>query len=203
MDASVLSELWTALLASSPRELVAMILAIAYLLLAVRQNIWCWAAAFVSTVIYTFVFAGAGLYMDSGLQVFYALMAIYGWSQWRSHGDASADLRISTRSLQWHGVVIVAVLLLSAISGYWLANHTAAAFPYLDSFTTWASVITTWMVARKVLENWLYWIVIDSVSLLLYINRELLLTVVLFALYIVIAVLGWRSWSKAFEEQEQ
>lgn len=180
-----------------------MVLAIAYLLLAVRQNIWCWAAAFVSTVIYTFVFAGVGLYMDSGLQVFYALMAIYGWSQWHSHGNGGDALQISTRSLRWHGTVIVSVLLLSAISGYWLDNYTAAAYPYLDSLTTWASVITTWMVARKVLENWLYWIVIDGVSLVLYVDRELFLTVVLFVLYIVIAVVGWRSWSRAYAGQQQ
>lgn len=203
MNGGALAELWAALLASSPWELVAMVLAIAYLLLAVRQNIWCWAAAFVSTVIYTFIFAGAGLYMDSGLQVFYALMAIYGWSQWRAHANPGSDLQISTRPWRWHASVIVAVLLMSAASGYWLASRTEAAFPYLDSFTTWASVITTWMVARKVLENWVYWIVIDTVSLALYINRGLLLTVVLFALYIVIAFAGWRSWTRSFKAQRQ
>lgn len=178
-----------------------MLLAIAYLLLAVRRNIWCWAAAFVSTVIYTGVFARASLYMDSALQVFYALMAIYGWSQWRQHADASQDLGISTRSLRWHAGVIITVLALGAVSGAWLKVNTSAAFPYIDSLTTWASVVATWMVARKVLENWLYWIVIDSVSIALYLNRELYLTAILFVFYTVIAVVGWQSWRRAQQEQ--
>ncbi len=175
-----------------------MLLSIAYLLLAVRQNIWCWAAAFVSTAIYTAVFLQVRLYMDSGLQIFYAGMAIYGWSQWRHHGDPERDLLISRRSLSWHAVVIAAVTVISLISGYLLDMHSQAAFPYLDSFTTWASVVTTWMVARKILENWLYWIAIDSISVYLYVNRDLYFTVILFLLYVVIAFAGWHKWKKDY-----
>lgn len=175
-----------------------MLLAVAYLLLAVRQNIWCWLAALVSTLIYTFVFLQANLYMDSALQVFYALMAVYGWSQWRRHRDPAQDLRISKRNGSWHAGVVVSVVALTIVSGMLLAEHTAAVFPYLDSFTTWASVITTWMVARKILENWIYWIVIDSISVYVYVERGLYLTVLLFVIYVVIAFIGWRSWAKAY-----
>jgi len=88
---------------------------------------------------------------------------------------------------------------LTLISGYLLNSGTEAKLPYLDSFTTWASVVTTVMVARKVLENWIYWLVIDSVSIYLYIDRELYFTAILFALYIVIIFFGWFSWSKNYQ----
>ncbi len=175
-----------------------MALSVAYLLLAVRQNIWCWAAAFVSTAIYTVVFYEAHLYMDSALQVFYLLMAVYGWTQWRHHDGSVPDLTISMRPAHWHVIVILSVLAASMISGRLLDAYTEAAFPYLDSLTTWASVVTTWMVARKVLENWLYWIAVDSLSVYLYISRSLYLTVLLFVLYVLIAIAGWRQWRRAF-----
>ena len=82
-----------------------------------------------------------------------------------------------------------------------LQQFTDAALPYLDSFTTWGSLVTTWMVARKVLENWLYWLVIDSVSIYLYIDRELYLTALLFAAYVVIVIIGYVKWSQRYRAQ--
>jgi nicotinamide mononucleotide transporter len=197
---NLLAEAWQTLLASSLWELSAMILALAYLLLAVRQIIWCWLAAFVSTLIYSGVFLQAQLFMDAALQVFYALMAIYGWSQWRHGGHADSALRISKRPMQWHGITLAVIVLTSLVSGFLLSRYTNAAFPYLDSFTTWASVIATWMVARKVLENWIYWIAIDSVSVYLYVHRGLYLTVILFILYVMIAVAGWQIWKSEYRK---
>lgn len=197
----VVVEAWRVLLQSSPWELAAMILAVAYLLFAVKEIIWCWAAAFVSTLIYAAVFLQANLYMDSALQLFYTLMAVYGWTQWRSPGDAKQGLQISTRRASWHGLMLAAVFFLSLVSGALLDRFTEAAFPYLDSLTTWASVLATWMVARKILENWVYWIVIDSVSIYLYIDRGLYLTVVLFALYVGIAFFGLRAWQLKLNNQ--
>lgn len=194
-----ITQAWQALLLSSPWELAAMLLAIAYLLLAVRQNIWCWAAAILSTMIYTGVFLSARLYMDSALQVFYAIMAVYGWSQWRQHGDPDSNLHISTRAPRWHVIAIGVALFLSLVSGALLDRYTNAAFPYLDSLTTWTSMLATWMVARKVLENWWYWVVIDSVSIYLYLQRGLYLTVILFVLYVAIAFAGLHAWKKDYQ----
>ena len=89
-------------------------------------------------------------------------------------------------------------LLLSLVNGYWLSHHTSAAWPYVDSFMTWASVITTWMVARKILENWIYWMVIDSLSIPLYINRGLYLTAILFVGYVIIVVFGYLGWRRHY-----
>ncbi len=173
-------------------ENLAVVLAIAYLLLAMRENILCWVAALLSTAIYTVVFWNVSLVMESALNVFYMGMAVYGWMQWnRAREDDGVE--IHTWAWLTHIRVIAAILVLTAVVGS-LISGTGAARPYVDSFTTVASVITTFMVARKVLENWLYWIVIDAVSIWLYLDRGLESTAGLFALYVVLAVVGYFQW---------
>jgi nicotinamide mononucleotide transporter len=182
----------------SPLETAGVLFSIAYLVLAIRESLWCWPAAFISSVLTVVVMAGARLYAEAGLNVFYAAMAIYGWLQWRyggrRHGDA--ELPIGVWPLRSHAIAIGGSLLASAVLGAWLARHTDAAFPYLDAFVTVSSIVTTYMVARKILENWLYWLVIDSLSAYLYFARELYLYTALFALYLVLAVLGWLRWRR-------
>jgi nicotinamide mononucleotide transporter len=180
-------------------ELTAVVFAIAYLILAVRENILCWVAAGISTVIFLAIFWDVKLYMESGLQVYYLAMAVFGWHQWRQVGNGSTSLQVSMWSMRKHLVALALIAMLTLISGYLLNSGTDAKLPYLDSFTTWASVVTTVMVARKVLENWVYWLVIDSVSIYLYIDRELYFTAILFAVYIVIIFFGWFSWSKNYQ----
>jgi nicotinamide mononucleotide transporter len=191
-----MQQLLTELLTLNLPELVAVALAIAYLLLAVRENQWCWLAAFFSTLIYLYLFFAAKLYMESMLQLFYLFMAVYGWQQWRRGGDGGTELEVTSWSLPVHVWAIGGIALLSAASGWMLEHYTQAAFPYLDSFTTWGAVWTTYLVTRKKLENWLYWIVIDSVSIYIYDLRGLLLTACLFALYVLIAIFGYISWQR-------
>jgi nicotinamide mononucleotide transporter len=175
-------------------EAAAVLLGVAYLLLAMRESLWCWYAAFISTGIFLVLFWDVGLLMESGLQVYYLAMAVYGWWQWRQGGEDKAELAISSWGARQHMAALLAVLLVSAASGALLQQFTSAALPYLDSFTTWGSILTTWMVARKILENWLYWLVIDSVSIYLYLDRELYLTALLFAAYLIIVLFGYRKW---------
>ncbi|PCI79052.1 MAG: nicotinamide mononucleotide transporter [SAR86 cluster bacterium] len=182
-------------------ELTAVVFAIAYLLLAVRENILCWYAAGISTVIFLYIFWDVKLYMESGLQVYYLAMAGFGWYQWRRANEVSTNLQISMWNMRQHLVALVFIAILTFVSGYLLNSGTDAELPYLDSFTTWASVVTTFMVARKVLENWIYWLVIDSISIYLYIDRELYFTSLLFAVYIVIIFFGWFSWSKTYRQK--
>jgi nicotinamide mononucleotide transporter len=178
-------------------EMLAVALAVAYLALAIRQNIWCWAAAAGSTLIYLFLMFQARLYMESGLQVFYLLMAAYGWWQWRERPETGNELAVSTWSWQKHLTAVVTVLLLMMVSGWLLSKYSDAAMPHLDSFTTWGAVVATYMVTRKILENWIYWFVIDSVSIYLFVSRELYLTALLFAAYLVMIVVGYRSWRES------
>jgi nicotinamide mononucleotide transporter len=181
------------LVAVSPWAAAAVILALAYLALAIRESLWCWPAGMASTAIYLVLMYRAALYMETALQVFYMAVSAYGWWRWRGGGARSAP-RISTWRWQQHGAALCAVLALSAASGAWLATATDAAFPYVDSFITWGSVVTTWMVARKIFENWVYWFVIDSLCVYVYASRGLALTAGLFVLYLVLVVIGFRTW---------
>jgi nicotinamide mononucleotide transporter len=182
-------------------EAAAVLLGVAYLLLAVRENICCWYAAFLSTAIFGFLFWDVNLLMESGLQVYYLIMAVYGWWQWRPGSRGAGVLQI--QRWRWHSHLAAAglVLLLASASGFWLQRNTGAVMPFLDSFTTWGAVLSTWMVARKILENWLYWLLIDSLSIYLYLDRGLYLTALLFLLYIIIAIFGYRQWLQRYQNQ--
>lgn len=192
----VISTVIKQLLETSVWEITAVLLAIAYLLLALRQNSWCWYCAFVSTVIYTLLFWDVSLLMQAVLNLYYMVMAVYGWQQWRRGGPEHRGLAIRRWPLGKHLVAVTSVALLTLISGALLANNTLATLPYVDSFTMWGSVLTTWMVAKKIIENWLYWVVIDGVSIVLYVNTGMYLTALLFASYVIIVIFGYLSWRK-------
>lgn len=191
-------------------EVVAVILGLAYLILAMKQSIFCWYAAFGSTAIFSWLFWDVSLVMESGLNVYYLIMAIYGWWVWKGSAASSQANKasvenkksIQTWSMTRHLTVILGVILISLITGYGLDKNTSAAMPYLDSFTTWGAVVTTYMVAQKILENWLYWLVIDSLAIYLYIDRELYLTALLMAVYLVLAVAGWFIWLKEYRDEK-
>ena len=182
-------------------ETVAVALAIAYLILAMRQNSFCWYCAFFSTAIYVYIFGDVSLYMESALNVYYMLMAVYGWYQWRRGGDHGTGIAIRRWHSKQHCLALVLIILATLLSGYFLTANTDAKLPYLDSFTTWASIMTTLMVARKVLENWLYWIVINSLSMYMFIDRELYQTAAMLAVYLGLSVIGYFTWRKAYLDQ--
>ncbi len=180
-------------------EVPAVVLAILYLVLAARENIWCWGAALASTALYIYVFFDVNLFLESALQIYYLGMAVYGWYQWRQPTDQSATRPISTWSLEKHVVVIAVTGVVVVTSGYLLRQNTAAALPYVDAFTTGYAVVTTYMVTKKILENWGYWFVIDSVSVYLYYSRGLYLTALLYIAYLVIIVFGYLKWKKEYD----
>lgn len=184
-------------------ETLAVALGISYLLLAMRENSLCWYCAFFSTAIYVYIFGDVSLYMESALNVYYMGMAVYGWLQWQKGGANHSGVEIVRWTAKHHIICVLVILIASVISGYLLSVNTDARLPYLDSFTTWASVLTTVMVARKVLENWLYWIVINSVSIYLYIDRDLDQTAAMFTLYLVLSVLGYVVWKKNYVLQDR
>lgn len=191
-------------------EVVGVFLGFAYLALIIRQNILGWYAAFGSTAIFSWLFWDVSLVMESGLNVYYLIMAVYGWWIWKGNERAEKQgseiktsiKKIQTWSLQRHVLVIGGVILTSLATGYGLEKNTSAALPYLDSFTTWGAVITTYMVAQKVLENWWYWLVIDTIAIYLYVDRELYLIALQMVVYIVMIFIGWYVWQKEYQQQK-
>ncbi len=187
--------------AFSAPEVIAVLFAIAYLLLAIRQNIWCWLCAGISTAIYVWLFFSARLYMESVLNGFYFAMAIYGWAVWTSGRSNGHERPVVIWPWKTHAAALTAILAVSGVNGYLLTRHTDAAFPYVDSLTTWSAIWATFLVARKVLENWWYWLVIDSASVIIYWLRDLQLTSLLFVAYVIMIPFGIVSWTRSFREQ--
>ena len=154
----------------------------------------------ISKAIYVVLFLDARLYMESALNVFYFAMAVYGWFVWSYGHSGGRKLPVSVWRISVHGYAITTIISISMISGYLLSRYTDAAFPYIDSLTTWGAIWATFLVARKVLENWWYWLVIDFASVFIYWVRDLQLTSVLFIVYVVLIPFGLINWTRSWRE---
>jgi nicotinamide mononucleotide transporter len=177
-------------------ELLAAALAVAYLLLAIGQRLSCWLAAFVSSILCVWVLFSARLYMESALNAFYAAMAVYGFWQWQ-HGRGGAALAVNRWPIARHALAALGIVALSLVSYFFLRRYTPAALPFADAMVTWSSVFATFLVARKVYENWHWWLLIDSVSACLYYTRHLYAMMLLFGLYLLLIVIGMREWRRS------
>ena len=179
-------------------EIIAVALSIIYVSLASRQNINCWIFAIISVSLYIYICFSAQLYPETGLQVFYFIMAIIGYYMWNK--DNKEEIK------EWseikHLLIILFGAILSFFMGFYFSTYTNSQMPIIDSFTTVFSIIATYMVIKKVLGNWLYWIVIDAVSVYLYFNRDLHLTSLLFIAYTIIAIFGYFSWMKKMKTND-
>ena len=180
-------------------ESLAVIFSLIYVVLAARENIWCWAAAVVSVSLYIFICFEAKLYAETGLQIFYLIMAVTGYFLWKKSPDKK-QLDIKELSIGNHALILIAGIVFTLILGYVLTIYTQAKLPLLDSFTTVFSIIATLMVIKKIIENWLYFIAIDIISIYLYDSRDLQQTAMLFILYTVIAIIGYYNWLRLMQE---
>ena len=192
-----LKHLLTGLGATNLMEYVAVICALIYVALISLKNQWGWLFATISSAIYIFICYYGKLYLETGLQVFYVAMAIYGWYEW-SDADDEPKEGIIQWSNKTHIFIISAGLIVTILTGIFFNIYTDQAQPFLDAFTTIFSLIATYMITKKVLENWFYWIVIDLVATFLYVNRGLELSGLLYLLYTIIAFYGYFNWKKTF-----
>ncbi len=184
---------------TSDLERVSVAFGIAYIVLASRENPWCWPCAFIGTGTAAVLFWEGLLPMEAALNIYYLIIAVYGWWCWRNGRANDGDrLSISVWNTKKHLLWVCSVAALTLLSGYLLSQSSNAAMPYLDSFTTWGAVITTWMVTQKILENWLYWLVINTASIILFIEREFYLYAALFVIYIVLSVYGYWNWRSEY-----
>lgn len=175
-------------------EWVAVVLALAYLLLAIRQNPWCWAFAITSSAMYCVIFARTGLVMQAALQVFYVAMAVYGWRHWKG-SDAAAPALVQRWPVRRHLLALGAVAAVTLVNVALVGEPGADLFvSYADAAIAWGSVFATWLVARKVLECWLYWIVLDLAAAVLYGSQGLHATAALFLVYTVLAGRAFVAW---------
>jgi nicotinamide mononucleotide transporter len=190
-----------ALMAMPAWESVAALLGAAYIILAAKESKWCWPFAFANTLIYTVLFWEGQLPMQALLNLYYMGMAIYGYLLWRKHGDNESDVLITSWSFPKHVLFLVCGAILSLVTAYYLQKTATSQSPYLDASVTIFSIMNTWLLARKVLQNWMYWIVIDSAAIVLYIQTEYYATAALFVLYTILAIVGVINWQKRFNQQ--
>lgn len=183
-------------------EIIAALLGMAYIIFATKEIKWCWPLAFISTLIYTVLFWEGQLPMQALLNFYYMGMAIYGYLLWRQQGDVEETLAITSWSLTKNLVFISSGIILSVITAYYLKVTDTSQSPYLDASVTIFSVMNTWLMAKKILQNWLYWVVIDAAAVVLYAQSGYYATVILFAVYTVLAILGFISWKTAFAQQK-
>jgi nicotinamide mononucleotide transporter len=164
--------------------------------LLIRQNIWNWPIGLLYSLVSVVVFYRARLYADLALHVFYVGMNAYGWYYWAFARPArnSPALPVSNIRMQTALLLTIVVAVATAAMGWLLANRTNAALPYWDSATTTMSFAAMWMTARKQIENWIVWLVVDVVATGIYLNKGLELYAVLYCVYIGMAFAGWWAW---------
>ena len=181
-------------------EIVAMITGVGYAVLAARRNRLCWISGAVSSACAALAAGLRWLPMQSALQVFFVGMSVYGWVSW-TRTSTQGELTVGVWPPGRHIGMAFALLALTFVSARLLASETDAAWPLLDSLTTWFSLFATWLAARAKLENWLYWIAIDGVLVYLFYVQDLPFLALLNLLFIGIAAGGFIAWQRRFELQ--
>ncbi|NQX31697.1 nicotinamide mononucleotide transporter [Pedobacter boryungensis] len=170
--------------------------------LAAKNNIWNWPIAIISVLIYIVIFFESKLYADMGLQFYFFAMNIYGWYYWSKQRDNPEKERpISLITSKEIILSIIGIIIFTLALGFILHKNTDASFPFIDSFCTACSLIAQIFLARKVLQNWLIWIFVDIIYVSVYCTKELYATGLMYALYVVIATMGYLDWRKIYREQ--
>lgn len=176
-------------------EIVGTIIGFVYLWQEVKASIWLWLTGIVMPAIYTVVFYQSGLYADFGIQVYYIVAALYGFLFWKFGKKQDKPLPIVHTSLR-QGVILFLITVLVFIPIYLiLTKFTDSTVPFYDSATTALSIVALWMLAKKHVEQWFVWIAVDAVSSALYFYKGIYFTTVLYAVYTVVAIYGYKKWN--------
>ena len=179
-------------------EIVGVVFSVIYLLFSIRQNILLWPTGMISAILYMVVFFQAKFYADMGLNAYYFFISIYGWIVWQK-GKENKGRQSNIIRIQWkQGLILTGLTALAFVGiGLILDRYTDSPIPYWDALTTAMSFTATWMLARKILEHWIIWIIVDAISMGLYLYRGLYPTMILFAIYTTMAVIGYLEWKKS------
>ena len=191
--------LWEGIKATSIIEWLAVLSSLTYVVLAAKRMLICWWFAFIGSSLFVYLCYVGHLYIESILQLFYVVMAVVGWFSWKlSKAD---DVEIKTWSFKNHVLNIVVSGFVALLLGFIFDQYTLQANPYVDAFTTCYSLSATFMVTRKIMGNWIYWIVIDLVSIYLYAQQDYYLTAVQYGIFTLLAIYGFMAWTKEYKRQ--
>ncbi len=192
---------WLLAHGSSCLEAVAVLFGIVSVYLSTRENIWSWPTAIVNVSLFFVLFYKSGLYSDTGLQVVYFALSVYGWYEWLYGGTGHTELRVSRTTPRTWAILAGVGAVAWAVFGSIAARLPGTALPWVDAATTTGSLLAQWMMTRKLLENWAVWIAVDVVYVAMFIYKGLYLTAVNYAVYFALAVLGYVAWKRSLAAQ--
>jgi len=200
-----MTEVFTTWIVGNKVELSGALLGILYIFFSIKQHILTWPVGLLTSVLYIIVFFKSGFYADMGLQFYYVFISIYGWYYWLKGGDKKEEEDLPVRKITRDVLVksTLATVLIYAFILFILIRFTDSTVPFMDSFTTALSIIATWMLAKKYIEHWYIWIIVDSVSAGLYVYKNLYPTVILFLIYTVMTIIGYFEWKKDYDKRLQ
>ncbi len=175
-------------------EVAGVVFGLLYVWLAIRENVWCWPTGLANAALFLVVFFHARLYGASALQLLYGALSIYGWREWLRGGQDQGRLQVTPTPLRW-AIGLAAFVGVAGVSlALYLKYRTDAALPWTDAGTTAASLAAQWMTTRKWLESWLVWMAVNVVYVAMYVSQRLHPTAALYAVFLVMAVVGFREW---------
>ncbi|MCJ8163962.1 nicotinamide riboside transporter PnuC [Pontibacter sp. E15-1] len=199
---NILQTLGEALLAMDPFELIGVLTGVVNVWLATRQNIWAWPVGLVSVSMYVLVFYDARLYADMGLNAFYFITSLYGWYVWLYGGKGHTTRKVGHVHPRELATLIGLGVVFTLGLGYFLDNYTDADLSYTDAATTAISLIGYWMMAKKQIENWVVWLVVDVLYVGVYFYKELYLTSFLYFIFLLLCIKGYRDWSRDLQARQ-
>lgn len=182
---------------TTPLEILSFVLSVLTVLLNIRQIHWAWLFSILSSALYGIVFFSSRLYGDSGLQMVFVVVSVYGWYCWLQGGKQSQEMPVTSLNLMQRFAAILAWLSVFVILSLFLKSFTDTDVPYMDGFLTAGSLVGQLLLSRKKIENWLIWIAVDVLYVGLYLSKGLMLTAILYGIFVVLAAIGLKQWSAA------
>lgn len=177
-------------------EIIAVVLNLIYLILLIRENILCWFFGIAGSLTSIYLFYTIGLYSESILYVYYVIIGAYGYKLWQRKETKKDGLKVQTISLKKHFLIILLGIIVALIVGYIFETNTDATNPYLDAFTTIFSFIASFLEAKKIISSWIFWMVINALTIILYLQQNLFIYLLLTVIYVVFSVIGYLQWKK-------
>lgn len=183
----------------SPVEITGFVFGVAGVWLTIKENTWCFPVGLINVMVSLVLFYQQKLYSDAIQQVVYIVLLSYGWYQWIAGKGYEKDLEISLSSKKLLFILLIICLILSLTAGTLFKKYTDASVPYLDAIATAFSFIAQWMIAKKKIENWILWIIVNIMYIGIYVYKDLYLYAFLFFIYLILAIKGWSDWHKAYK----
>ena len=184
-------------------EIISVVFGVLYLILMIKENIWCWIFGILSSAITIYLYTHVTLYLEAGLNFYYILAGFYGWMYWYKHQSNDRKTPVVQWKNSYHLINIISGVILSLILGFIMHRFTDSHRPYIDAGITVFSFSATYLEARKVLSTWYYWFLLNAFSVGLMIDRELYFFSVLSMFYTVMCVVGFIQWRKTFRAQKE